>query len=89
MSAVTIRGRRWMLLRRKLIREAGHQCVRCGRNGRMELHHIVPVSKGGDAYDESNIEVLCRRCHMEHHHPGATKFYHERNLWLGRLLAGR
>jgi 5-methylcytosine-specific restriction endonuclease McrA len=31
----------------------------------MEVDHIIPVFKGGDMWDEKNMQVLCKTCHLE------------------------
>jgi len=43
-----------------LVRDGG-RCRRCRRAVNLEMDHIVPVSKGGKT-EESNLQVLCRRC---------------------------
>jgi hypothetical protein len=43
-----------------LVRDGG-RCRKCRRAINLEIDHIVPVSKGGKT-DESNLQVLCRRC---------------------------
>ncbi len=43
-----------------LVRDGG-RCRRCRRATNLEIDHIVPVSKGGKT-EESNLQVLCRRC---------------------------
>jgi hypothetical protein len=43
-----------------LVRDGG-RCRRCRRSINLEMDHIVPVSKGGKT-EESNLQVLCRRC---------------------------
>ena len=43
-----------------LVRDGG-RCRRCRRAINLEMDHIVPVSKGGKT-EESNLQVLCRRC---------------------------
>src|SRR5215469_1098574 len=43
-----------------LVRDGG-RCRRCRRSINLEMDHIVPVSKGGTT-EESNLQVLCRRC---------------------------
>ena len=58
---------RYARLRRKLLNKAGHRCNRCGKAGRLEIHHRQPIHKGGEFWDERNLEVLCRLCHIEHH----------------------
>ena len=50
-----------------MIRQAGRKCQRCGRSGRLEVHHKVKVSKGGAKYDPANLEVICRACHFDEH----------------------
>lgn len=65
--------------RRALIASARHCCV-CHRykGVRVEVHHIIPQSKGGtDEFD--NAIVLCFDCHCDAghynpHHPRGTKF---------------
>lgn len=61
------RSRRWLALRAKLFRERGEQCESCYSIGEVQVHHIKPVSLGGAKFDESNLEVLCRSCHLERH----------------------
>ena len=45
-------------------------CERCLKEGRYtpveEVHHIVPISKGGD-HRESNLMSLCQSCHTKIH----------------------
>ena len=43
-----------------LVRDGG-RCRRCRRAIKLEMDHIVPVSKGGKT-EESNLQTLCRRC---------------------------
>lgn len=37
-------------------------CQRCGRYGRVTVHHIVPLSRGGTD-DPDNLLLLCPTCH--------------------------
>ncbi len=39
----------------------GARCRRCRTAVRLEVDHIIPVSKGGKT-EESNLQTLCRRC---------------------------
>jgi hypothetical protein len=39
----------------------GARCLRCRTAVRLEVDHIIPVSKGGKT-EESNLQTLCRRC---------------------------
>ena len=42
-------------------------CVECQRQGIVKVGHVVdhitPISKGGAALDESNLQTLCKRHH--------------------------
>ena len=31
----------------------------------MECDHVAPLHRGGDPYDESNLQALCSDCHRE------------------------
>jgi len=46
-------------------------CEECYREGKIrlmdEVHHIIPVSRGG-TNDDSNLMSLCRSCHNKIHH---------------------
>jgi hypothetical protein len=39
----------------------GARCRKCRTALRLEVDHIIPVSKGGKT-EESNLQTLCRRC---------------------------
>ena len=63
---------RWNVAREEALDRAGHQCthiftnvfgeqVRCtALNGGLTVDHIDPF---GDPFDQSNLQVLCRRHH--------------------------
>ena len=74
------RGPRWRAFRQRVFRERGRFCERCGFPGRLEIHHRVEVDAGGALYDLGNVEVLCRSCHIAHHHPDSQS--PERLDWL-------
>ena len=42
-------------------------CVACTAAGRVtaaeEVDHITPVANGGAAWDEANLQSLCKSCH--------------------------
>lgn len=51
----------------KSIRRKGKMvCCNCGSDKRVQLHHIVPIAKGGNDI-ESNIVPLCFICHQKAH----------------------
>ena len=57
--------RRWERLRRVILDRDGWRCRKCGRAGRLEVDHIVPIHRGGDYWDMSNLQALCRSpCHF-------------------------
>ena len=41
-------------------------CQECGQLRKLDSHHIVSRSRGGDESKE-NIQFLCRVCHMKAH----------------------
>lgn len=54
------------LLRQKIRERDGNRCRRCGATGataRLEVHHIVPIAKGGHPTDPNNLVTLCHECH--------------------------
>ena len=70
---------RWRLLSMKMKREAGFRCQECYKAGALETHHKIPVLKGGDFWNENNLKVLCRTCHIEEHRKKTDKQY---NAWI-------
>ena len=58
--------RRWKALRRRILAEEP-LCRECNRRGTVEaaveLDHIRAIRAGGPAFDESNLQPLCRVCH--------------------------
>ena len=61
------RSQRWKELRARIFRERGEQCESCYSIGEIQLHHKRPVSLGGAIWDEKNLEIVCRQCHLEAH----------------------
>ena len=57
-------GRLPAWLRRFVLERHGYRCVRCKRPGFLELDHIVPMYRGGAMHDPTNLQVLCRSCHI-------------------------
>lgn len=53
-------------LRYEILERGNSRCVVCGttaKRARLEVDHIVPVSKGG-TNDPSNLQVLCVTCNQ-------------------------
>ena len=76
-AAASLRGmkrprlstRRWETVRRVVLDRDGWRCQRCGRYGRMEVHH----TDGDPSHaDPSRLLTLCRGCHIELHRPPVT-----------------
>ena len=61
----------WKYISHQAKRAANYRCQRCGRMGPLETHHKRPINRGGDD-SPANLEVLCKRCHIEHHHPAPS-----------------
>jgi len=56
--------KRWARLRRRILDRDRWRCRRCGRAGRLEVDHRVPIAEGGEALDPANLQALCRGCHV-------------------------
>jgi 5-methylcytosine-specific restriction endonuclease McrA len=54
------------LRRMKTLQDAEFTCQLCGRHSHLEVHHILPRSRGGpDA--KANLVTLCHNCHRDVH----------------------
>ena len=58
-------SRPWQRLRLKIFERDGWRCVKCGRPGRLECDHKIPLDQGGDPWNPANLQTLCRGCHIE------------------------
>ena len=63
---VPLHPRRWAATRRAVFERDGWRCVRCGRAGRLEADHVIPLEwePGQDPYDLDGCQTLCRSCHI-------------------------
>ena len=83
----------WQIARAVARERDGHRCQKCGRAGRMHVHHKKPLSRGGAPYDLSNLETLCWLCHRKVHgattrgkpNMAARRARSERGRWRERL----
>ena len=48
-------SRRWALVRLKVMERDGWRCRRCGKAGRLEVDHVVPLARGGDPFNPANL----------------------------------
>ena len=55
----------WAHVRLRTFRRDNYRCVKCGSAGRLECDHIKPLANGGEPYKDSNLQALCRGCHIE------------------------
>lgn len=62
-----LHARRWAKTRRAVFERDGYRCVRCGRRGRLECDHVIPLQDepGQDPFDIARLQTLCRTCHVE------------------------
>jgi len=62
------RSGKWAKVRREHL-DKEPDCIACGRSDELEVHHIVPLSAGGDELDPDNLCTLCADpCHLVHGH---------------------
>jgi 5-methylcytosine-specific restriction enzyme A len=51
----------------KQYKDANPLCVHCEANGVITpgtvADHIIPINKGGEKFNENNIQTLCESCH--------------------------
>ena len=59
-----LNAHRWATVRRLVFVRDGWRCVMCGRAGRLECDHVIPLDRGGDPWDSNNLQTLCRSCHI-------------------------
>ena len=50
--------------RTELLKKAKHKCQACSSMEKLEVDHILPISKGGDGRIE-NLQILCRSCNRK------------------------
>lgn len=64
----------WRKTRMRALVRDDFKCVTCGDESlELHVHHILPISKGGDDTLD-NLSTLCLKCHREvHNHKIVTK----------------
>ena len=73
--------RRWALTRLRVFARDGWRCRSCGRAGRLECDHVIPLHRGGDPFDRDNLQTLCRPCHIDKTANENAKPDPERDRW--------
>ena len=53
---------RWRRFAKKWYLPQHPLCVACGQPAQC-VDHILPLSEGGEKYDEANLQALCQSCH--------------------------
>jgi hypothetical protein len=55
------RSPEWQYTRRQKLEQVGNRCERCGKAGRLDVHHL----SYDNLYDErmEDLKALCRDCH--------------------------
>lgn len=56
----------WRGLTRNKKQDAGNKCQKCGSSDRLDVHHILPLTRGG-TNNTLNLIVLCHACHLKRH----------------------
>lgn len=57
--------------REALIGILGEECVNCGSDEDLQIHHI---DEDPENNSEDNLEILCRPCHTEEHRHSAVEY---------------
>lgn len=52
--------------RQRILKRDRYCCVYCGSKENLQIHHKIPVSKGGNNSDK-NLETICVDCHAAQH----------------------
>jgi 5-methylcytosine-specific restriction endonuclease McrA len=66
--------KRWLKLKSKQIYQK-KKCEICGSNIELHIHHILHRSSNPElTFDEENLIVLCKNCHLKIHKDDKYKF---------------
>jgi 5-methylcytosine-specific restriction protein A len=60
------RNNSWFWVRKDVLRRDKWICQMCEKKFKkkdLDVDHTLPVSKGGNLFDKSNLRTLCRECH--------------------------
>ena len=72
-SRAQVYGSNWSELSREIKKRDGNRCTMCGSTDSLQVHHIIPASKGGTSAP-INLKTLCESCHARqpgHRHLGS------------------
>lgn len=65
--------------RELFVLERGGVCQKCGGDDELNLHHVLPITQGGQ-HTPQNVLVLCRPCHLAEHRP-TPRVKHVDRFW--------
>jgi len=57
--------KRWKTVRQEVLKRDNNECQVCGDTRDLHVHHIMPVSEGGERYDKNNLVTLCNSDHRK------------------------
>jgi len=57
----------WRRIKKMVRNRDNNICQICENKNELHVHHIVPVSEGGQKFDPENLMTLCGDCHREVH----------------------
>lgn len=63
---VRINRRKWERVRLQVFDRDGWRCVDCGKAGRLECDHVIPLHRDPrqDPYDLAGLATRCVGCHI-------------------------
>ena len=76
--------RRWAVVRQFVFQRDAYRCQSCGKAGKLECDHIVPVVHGGDWWAIEGLQALCRSCHISKTRIERSGPDPERDAWRQR-----
>lgn len=56
----------WAETARAVKQRDGYRCKGCGSTDSLEVHHVIPLSRGGTNH-KTNLITLCEKCHKKRH----------------------
>jgi 5-methylcytosine-specific restriction endonuclease McrA len=57
-----------------------HRCAYCGCDGKMQIEHVVPISKGG-SHAVGSIVPACKRCNVSKHARPVETWYRQQPFY--------
>lgn len=59
---------KWKAKREIILKRDGNACVKCGREKRLQVHHLYYMGENAPwDYPDTALVTLCARCHKEEH----------------------